>query len=111
MATESEERPSGELAEEWLELRDPAFINEASKRGVFAHINDADVEDWTRASSMRVFQGKLFCTTATCYRALIENPRPDDVLRLRDGLDAAHRGGAVHTRRVDPPSLGLYDSG
>lgn len=38
-----------------------------------------DVEDWTRASSLRVFQGKLFCTTATCYRALIEEPRPHEI--------------------------------
>jgi hypothetical protein len=26
--------------------RDPEFISEASKRGVFVHISDADVEDW-----------------------------------------------------------------
>jgi len=29
-----------------LHARDPAFVTEASKRGVFAHISDADVEDW-----------------------------------------------------------------
>ena len=29
-----------------LHARDPQFIKEASKRGVFAHISDADVEDW-----------------------------------------------------------------
>ncbi len=29
-----------------LHAPDPAFVKEASKRGVFAHINDADVEDW-----------------------------------------------------------------
>jgi len=29
-----------------LHARDPDFIKEASKRGVFAHISDADVEDW-----------------------------------------------------------------
>src|SRR3954454_9625858 len=28
-----------------LHARDPDFIKEASKRGVFAHISDADVED------------------------------------------------------------------
>ena len=38
-----------------------------------------DVEDWTRASSLRVYQGKLFCSTATCYRSQIEQPRPDDI--------------------------------
>lgn len=29
-----------------LHVRDPDFVREASKRGVFAHISDADVEDW-----------------------------------------------------------------
>jgi AmiR/NasT family two-component response regulator len=29
-----------------LHARDPAFVKEASKRGVFAHISDVDVEDW-----------------------------------------------------------------
>jgi AmiR/NasT family two-component response regulator len=29
-----------------LHVRDPDFVKEASKRGVFAHISDADVEDW-----------------------------------------------------------------
>ena len=29
-----------------LHAPDPAFVKEASKRGVFAHITDDDVEDW-----------------------------------------------------------------
>src|SRR5450755_578042 len=29
-----------------IHARDAEFIKEASKRGVFAHISDADVEDW-----------------------------------------------------------------
>src|SRR6187401_507976 len=29
-----------------LHARDPQFVKEASKRGVFAHISDEDVEDW-----------------------------------------------------------------
>jgi AmiR/NasT family two-component response regulator len=29
-----------------LHAPDPAFVKEASKRGVFAHISDSDVEDW-----------------------------------------------------------------
>jgi AmiR/NasT family two-component response regulator len=29
-----------------LHARDPTFVREASKRGVFAHISDADAEDW-----------------------------------------------------------------
>src|SRR6202789_229426 len=29
-----------------LHSRDPEFVKEASKRGVFAQINDSDVDDW-----------------------------------------------------------------
>jgi AmiR/NasT family two-component response regulator len=29
-----------------LHAPDPTFVKEASKRGVFAHISDSDVEDW-----------------------------------------------------------------
>ena len=29
-----------------LHAPDPGFVKEASKRGVFAHISDADVDDW-----------------------------------------------------------------
>jgi response regulator NasT len=29
-----------------LHAPDPGFVKEASKRGVFAHISDDDVEDW-----------------------------------------------------------------
>jgi AmiR/NasT family two-component response regulator len=32
-----------------LHAPDPSFVKEASKRGVFAHISDADVEDWQGA--------------------------------------------------------------
>ena len=32
-----------------LHAPDPAFVKEASKRGVFAHISDEDVEDWQSA--------------------------------------------------------------
>jgi len=36
------------------------------------------VQDWTRASSLAVFQGRLFVTTATCYRRIIDPPPPPD---------------------------------
>ena len=34
-----------------------------------------EVQDWSRASSLTVYQGKLFVTTATCYRTLIDPPQ------------------------------------
>ena len=32
-----------------LHARDPDFVNEASKRGIFAYITDSDVKDWQSA--------------------------------------------------------------
>src|SRR3954451_20313333 len=32
-----------------IHARNAAFVKEASKRGVFAHISDADVDDWQSA--------------------------------------------------------------
>jgi hypothetical protein len=36
------------------------------------------VADWSRASSLAVFQGKLFVSTATCYRTHLSSPLPDE---------------------------------
>jgi hypothetical protein len=38
-----------------------------------------EVQDWTRASSLAIYQGKLFVTTATCYRTMIDGPPADDI--------------------------------
>jgi hypothetical protein len=37
------------------------------------------VADWSRASSLGVFQGKLFVSTATCYRTSLSSPLPDEM--------------------------------
>ncbi len=37
-----------------------------------------EVQDWTRASSLAVYQGKLFASTATCYREMIHPPLPNE---------------------------------
>jgi response regulator NasT len=55
---------------------DPAFVREASRRGVFAHISDADIEDWQasidivlrRFSEYHALQG-AFGRRATIERA------------------------------------------
>jgi AmiR/NasT family two-component response regulator len=60
-----------------LHARDPAFITEASKRGVFAHINDADVEDWQSAIDivLRRFAEYHALEGAFGRRALIERAK------------------------------------
>ncbi len=70
-----------------LHARDPAFIKEASKRGVFAHISDADVEDWQSAIDivLRRFAEYHELKGAFGRRALIE--RAKGILMERHGVD------------------------
>ena len=72
-----------------LHARDPEFISEASKRGVFAHISDADVEDWQSAIEivLRRFAEYQDLQGAFCRRALIE--RAKGILMERHSIDEA----------------------
>ena len=73
-----------------LHARDPGFIKEASKRGVFAHISDADVEDWQSAIDivLRRFAEYRELQGAFGRRTTIE--RAKGILMERHGIgDAA----------------------
>jgi response regulator NasT len=72
-----------------LHARDPAFVREASKRGVFAHISDADVEDWQSAIDivLRRFAEFQDLEGAFGRRALIE--RAKGILMERHAIDEA----------------------
>ena len=72
-----------------LHARDPDFISEASKRGVFAHISDADVEDWQSAIDivLRRFAEYQDLKGAFGRRALIE--RAKGILMERHSIDEA----------------------
>jgi response regulator NasT len=85
-----------------LHAPDPGFLKEASKRGVFAHISDTDVEDWQssidivlrRFAEYRDLQG-AFGRRATIERAkgiLMERHSIDEnaafeMLRERSRID------------------------
>ena len=70
-----------------LHARDPTFIKEASKRGVFAHISDADVEDWQSSIDivLRRFAEYHALEGAFGRRALIE--RAKGILMERHAID------------------------
>jgi response regulator NasT len=72
-----------------LHARDPDFIREASKRGVFAHISDADVEDWQSSIDivLRRFAEYQSLEGAFGRRALIE--RAKGILMERHEIDEA----------------------
>ncbi len=70
-----------------LHTPDPAFVKEASKRGVFAHINDADVEDWQSSIDivLRRFAEYHDLEGAFGRRALTE--RAKGILMERHSID------------------------
>jgi len=72
-----------------LHARDPAFVKEASKRGVFAHISDADVEDWQSSIDivLRRFAEYHELQGAFGRRALTE--RAKGILMERHSIDEA----------------------
>ncbi|MCW3006473.1 MAG: response regulator receiver and domain protein [Solirubrobacterales bacterium] len=81
-----------------LHARDPGFIKEASKRGVFAHISDADVEDWQSAIdiTLRRFAEYHELEGAFGRRALIE--RAKGILMERHSIDEAGAFGLLRER-------------
>ena len=70
-----------------IHARDPQFVKEASKRGVFAHISDADVEDWQSSIDivLRRFAEYHDLEGAFGRRALIE--RAKGILMERHSID------------------------
>jgi AmiR/NasT family two-component response regulator len=70
-----------------LHARDPEFVKEASKRGVFAHISDADVEDWQSSIDivLRRFAEYHDLEGAFGRRAMIE--RAKGILMERHSID------------------------
>jgi hypothetical protein len=38
----------------------------------------AGIADWSRATSISTFEGKLFASTGTCFRRMVEPPRPNE---------------------------------
>jgi response regulator NasT len=70
-----------------LHTRDPSFVKEASKRGIFAHINDADVEEWQSSIDITLRRFAEFHELKGAFgrRALIE--RAKGILMERHAID------------------------
>jgi AmiR/NasT family two-component response regulator len=66
---------------------DPAFIKQASKRGVFAHISDTDVEDWQSSIDIVLHRFAEYHSLQGAFgrRALIE--RAKGILMERHTID------------------------
>jgi AmiR/NasT family two-component response regulator len=89
-----------------LHAPDPAFVKEASKRGVFAHISDDDVEDWQSSIDivLRRFAEFRDLEGAFGRRALTE--RAKGILMERHSIDEASAFAMLRDRsRIDNRKL------
>jgi AmiR/NasT family two-component response regulator len=85
---------------------DPAFIKEASKRGVFAHISDTDVDDWQSSIDivLRRFAEYHDLQGAFGRRATIE--RAKGILMERHSIDEESAFAMLRERsRIDNRKL------
>jgi AmiR/NasT family two-component response regulator len=85
-----------------LHARNPSFLKEASKRGVFAFISDADVEDWQSSIDivLRRFTEYHALEGAFGRRAITE--RAKGILMERHGIDEADAFELLRERsRID----------
>ncbi len=84
-----------------LHARDPGFIREASKRGVFASLSVAEVEDWQSAIDivLRRFAEYQDLQGAFGRRAIIE--RAKGILMERHSVDEAAAFAMLHDRSRD----------
>jgi response regulator NasT len=72
-----------------LHARDPDFVREASRRGVFAHISDADTDEWQSSIDIVLQRFAEFHALQGAFgrRALIE--RAKGILMERHTIDEA----------------------
>ena len=86
---------------------DPAFVKEASKRGIFACITDADVDDWQSAIDivLRRFTEYHDLEGAFGRRAVTE--RAKGILMERHSVDEATPSRCCATNRAGPTPSSL----
>jgi AmiR/NasT family two-component response regulator len=89
-----------------LHARDPAFVREASRRGVFAHISDADTEEWQSSIDIVLQRFAEFHALQGAFgrRALIE--RAKGILMERHGIPESEAFDLLRTQaRTDNRKL------
>jgi len=89
-----------------IHARDPDFVREASKRGVFAHISDADVDEWQSSIDITLRRFAEFHDLAGAFgrRALTE--RAKGILMERHAIDEASAFAMLRDRsRTDNRKL------
>ena len=70
-----------------LHSRDAEFVKEASKRGVFAHINDTDVDDWQSAIDIVLRRFAEYHELEGAFGRRATTERAKGILMERHGID------------------------
>jgi response regulator NasT len=98
-----------------LHASDPAFIREASRRGVFAHISDADVEDWQGSIDIVLQRFAEYHDLKGAFgrRATIERAKGVLMERHAIGEDAAfeilREHSRIHNRKLIDLATAVVD--
>ena len=69
------------------DVQDPAFIGEASKRGVFAYINEADVENYQSSIDVALRRFTEYQTLDGAFKRRGSIERAKGILMERHGID------------------------
>src|SRR3954463_5954083 len=72
-----------------IHARDPEFVKEASKRGVFAHISDADVQDWQSSIDIVLRRFAEYRDLAGAFGRRAMTERAKGILMERHAIDEA----------------------
>jgi response regulator NasT len=70
-----------------LHSKDAEFVKEASKRGVFAHINDTDVDDWQSAIDIVLRRFAEYHELEGAFGRRATTERAKGILMERHGID------------------------
>jgi AmiR/NasT family two-component response regulator len=82
---------------------DPAFVKEASKRGIFAYITDSDVDDWQSAIDIALRRFTEYHDLEGAFRRRAVTERAKGILMERHSVDAADAFEMLrdHSRRAN----------
>src|SRR4051794_24238118 len=89
-----------------LHAPDPEFVKEASKRGVFAHLSDADVTDWQSSIDIVLRRFAEYHDLEGAFRRRAVTERAKGILMERHAIDEGRAFEMLRERsRVDNRKL------
>jgi AmiR/NasT family two-component response regulator len=81
-----------------IHARDPAFVREASKRGIFAYITDSDVEEWQSSIDIVLRRFAEYHDLEGAFGRRSVTERAKGILMERHSVDEAEAFGMLRDR-------------